>query len=154
MISSLRQMAPRWTQSDGGKVRWDGNWPSPFGLLRLHPVADLNTLEIEWNSETVSQLRTPDSWFYADLASARAVLLDPGTRMEAVAKFNSNPLEEVYIIYVTQVSHELEKTLPLSGVADLLPSFPIHGIPGYEQIWLRIEEQPLKDQGIPSKTQK
>jgi hypothetical protein len=63
-------MAPRWTQSDGGKVRWDGNWPSPFELLRLQPVTDLNALEIERNSETVSQLRTPDSRFYTDLASA------------------------------------------------------------------------------------
>jgi hypothetical protein len=95
MISSLRQMAPRWTQSDDRKVRWDGNWRSPFELLRLQPVADFNTLEIERNSETVSQLRTPDSLFYADLASARTVLLDPGTRMEAVAKFKSDPLEDV-----------------------------------------------------------
>jgi hypothetical protein len=49
--------------------------------------------------------------------------------MEAVAKFKSDPLEDVYIIYVTQVSHELEKTLPLSAVAYLLTSFPIHRIP-------------------------
>jgi hypothetical protein len=130
MISLLWQMAPRWAQSDGGKVRWDGNWPSPFELLRLQLVADLNTLEIERNSETVSQLRTPDSQFSADLASARAVLLDPGTRMEAVAKFKSDPPEDVDIIYVTHVYHELEKTLPLSGVPNLLTSFPIHGTPG------------------------
>jgi hypothetical protein len=131
MIPSLRQMAPRWTQSDGGKVRWDGNWPLPFELLRLHPVADHNALEIERNSDTVSQPRTPDSRFYADLANARAVLLDPGMQMEAVAKFKFDPLEEVSIIYVTQVSHELEKMLPLSGVADLPTSFPIHGTHEY-----------------------
>jgi hypothetical protein len=35
-----------------------------------------------------------------DLASARAVLHDPGTRMEAVAKFRSDPLEDVSIISV------------------------------------------------------
>jgi hypothetical protein len=56
--------------------------------------------------------------------------------MEAVAKFKSDSLEDVYIIYFTQVSHELEKTLPLSGVADLLTSFPIQGTRGYVNVML------------------